>query len=48
MIEDAEVGDNSDGGNDEIIKKLLPSKMLRGSTWVSYLSMLQKKMSFPW
>ena len=46
IAEDAEVGGNGDGSNDEIVKRSPSFKMSNGSIRVSYLSTLQRKMSF--
>ena len=42
MAKDAEVDDNGDGGDDKMVKRLPPSKMLSGSTGVSYLPTLRR------
>ena len=47
MAEDAEVGGNGDGGDDEMVKRSTSSKMSSGSTGASYIPTLRKKMSFP-
>ena len=47
MAEDAKVGGNGDGGDDETVKKITSFQEAKRTYKVSYLPTLQKKDEFP-